>query len=86
MVIVFTFMVAEQRLKSMAFYVCFAIFSTLYSYSWDIVMDWGLLRGTKGGRINRLLRDKIKYPPSLYIFSAITNFFLRFAWVVTLVP
>ena len=49
-------------------------------------MDWGLLRGTKGGLTNRLLRDKIKYPPCLYIFSAITNLLLRFAWVLGLVP
>ena len=48
-------------------------------------MDWGLLRGTKGGLVNRLLRDKLKYPAWLYIFSAITNLILRFAWLLGLI-
>jgi hypothetical protein len=65
-------------------YVPLYVFSTLYSYTWDITMDWGLLRGTKPG--HRLLRDRLKYPKYLYYFSAITNFFLRFAWLLTLIP
>jgi hypothetical protein len=65
-------------------YVPLYIFSTFYSYTWDIVMDWGLLRGTRSG--HKLLRDRLKYPKSFYYFSAITNLILRFAWLLTLIP
>lgn len=51
---------------------------------WDVTMDWGLLRGTIKGR--RLLRDRLKYPKSLYYFSMITNLILRFTWILTLLP
>ena len=56
----------------------FGIFTTLYSYAWDLVMDWGLLR--KG-----LLRERLFYPEWLYYFSIVTNLILRFLWVVPLV-
>ena len=47
-------------------------------------MDWGLLRGTKGG-LQTFLRDRIKYPPYLYWFSAVTNLILRFAWISSMI-
>jgi hypothetical protein len=77
----------RSNLVGLNFYLLFGIFSTLYSYSWDIVMDWGLLRGSGGskGMINKLLRDRLKYPASFYLFSAFTNFFLRFAWILPIV-
>ena len=65
-------------------FVMVATFATLYSYSWDITMDWGLLRGTKKG--NWLLRDKLKFPQIFYYFSMITNLILRFSWTLTLLP
>ena len=55
-------------------------FSTVYSYLWDLIMDWGMFRDS------RLLRTKILYPPRYYYFSCVTNFFLRFAWVLPLFP
>ncbi len=60
------------------------VFSTMYSFIWDILMDWGLMRRTKPGKI--FLRDRLKYPPYLYYFSMVTNFILRFAWTLTLLP
>jgi drug/metabolite transporter superfamily protein YnfA len=27
-------------------FIMMSIFATLYSYVWDITMDWGLMRGT----------------------------------------
>lgn len=65
-------------------YIYVAIFATLYSYSWDIVMDWGLLRGTLPGK--KLLRDRLKYPKRIYYFSIVSNLILRFSWVLTLIP
>ena len=85
MVIFFSYLVADgSDAITKEFYVKFAVFSTLYSYSWDIVMDWGLLRGTRGFP-SCLLRDRIKYPPSFYYFSAVTNLALRFAWALPLI-
>lgn len=65
-------------------YFAIALFSTLYSYAWDIFMDWGLMRGTTPE--TRLLRDKLKFPKHYYYFVMITNLLLRFSWVLTLVP
>jgi hypothetical protein len=66
------------------FYISLYVVATLYSLGWDYYMDWGLLQGKKKGR--RLLRDNLKYPTHFYYFSMVTNLFLRFAWILTLVP
>lgn len=56
----------------------------LYSYSWDLYMDWGLLRSNKPGR--RGLRDTLLYPTWCYYTAAVTDLLLRFAWVLSLWP
>jgi hypothetical protein len=61
-----------------------SIFATLYSYVWDITMDWGLMRGTSAE--TRFLRERLKFPKRMYYFSMITNLLLRFSWVLTLMP
>ncbi|CDW78031.1 xenotropic and polytropic retrovirus receptor 1 [Stylonychia lemnae] len=66
------------------FYVPIYIFSTIYSFSWDILMDWSLCKGTQPG--TRLLRDRLMYPKYFYYFSIFTNFILRFAWIMPLLP
>mmetsp|Transcript_1317 Transcript_1317/g.1178 ORF Transcript_1317/g.1178 Transcript_1317/m.1178 type:complete len:203 (-) Transcript_1317:46-654(-) len=60
--------------------IALTLFATVYSYIWDIVMDWGLMRD------KRMLRKQILYPPSYYYFSSFTNLFLRFAWVLGFLP
>lgn len=65
-------------------YLLIGIFSTCYSYAWDLYMDWGLLRGTKPGQ--RLLRDRLKFPPHYYYFSIITNLLLRLTWLIAFIP
>ena len=46
--VVFNYMVADgSPYVSKSFYIGFAIFSTLYSFGWDILMDWDLLQGTR---------------------------------------
>eukprot|EP00732_Lithocolla_globosa_P002339 Lithocolla_globosa_v1_NODE_1513_length_2520_cov_11.413793.p1 type:complete len:554 gc:universal NODE_1513_length_2520_cov_11.413793:1903-242(-) len=56
-----------------------AVFSTIYSYSWDIKMDWGLLQPkTK----TFLLRDELAYQrSSIYYFAMFSNLLLRISWV-----
>ena len=63
------------------YYVIGYLIATLYSYIWDITMDWGLMRGRPK---YIFLREKLLYPAKYYYFSMITNFLLRFTWVLTL--
>jgi xenotropic and polytropic retrovirus receptor 1 len=67
-----------------ALFISVYVFSTIYSYGWDITMDWGLLRGTKPGR--GFLRDRLKFPNHFYYFAMVTNLILRFSWLLTLIP
>lgn len=59
----------------------FAIISTLYSYYWDLKVDWKLLNFKSK---NFLLRDKLTYKPRNYYLIMISNFLLRVAWVATI--
>ena len=56
--------------------------SSLYSFWWDINMDWGL------GRLEyRLLGPRLMYPKrSMYYAIMGMDLVLRFAWVLTLIP
>ena len=58
------------------------VISSLYSYLWDIFMDWGM-----GSRRHAGLRDQLMYPGrAVYYLSMVADLFLRFAWSLTLVP
>ena len=58
--------------------------ATTYSYIWDIYMDWGLFRLNTKGHPNRFLREKINYQPTFYYFAIISNFFLRYIFILGL--
>ena len=58
--------------------------ASTYSYAWDILMDWGLLRVNTPGHPHRFLREKINYHPYFYYWSMVTDGILRFFWVITL--
>jgi hypothetical protein len=61
----------------------FALISTLYSYSWDLKMDFGFLQAGP----NYPLREKLSYKnKAFYYFCMIINLFLRFLWVLTVSP
>ena len=62
------------------------IASSLYTFVWDVTQDWGLLRapGEGGGGV---LRSTLLYgSPWWYYWALSSNLFLRFVWVLTLVP
>lgn len=65
-----------------AFYIWLSIHlvSSAYAYAWDIYMDWGLLRSKSPGKY--ALRDRITYPQNFYYFAMVTDFILRFFWIV----
>jgi xenotropic and polytropic retrovirus receptor 1 len=61
-------------------YLAVRVFSTVYSYSWDLYMDWGLIRSREP--LKYALRPKITFPRYFYYWAAITNLFLRFFWLI----
>jgi xenotropic and polytropic retrovirus receptor 1 len=58
------------------------IVSTLYTYSWDVFMDWSL--GDKG---YYFLRERRMFRHRTYYYCAIVaDLLLRFLWTYTLIP
>ena len=62
-------------------YVSAYIITTLYSYIWDVTMDWSLLR-LKSKHL--FLRSNLIFSPIYYYIAMITNLILRFSWTLTL--
>ena len=54
------------------------VLSTIYSYIWDIKMDWGLLK------TRNLLREKLLYDKKYYYLAIVVNFLFRCSWVMTI--
>lgn len=66
-------------------YVANKTIKTLYSFYWDIVMDWGLVT-LKFGFIPVWSRARMLYKyRSIYILAMIEDFILRFSWLYALV-
>uniref|UniRef100_A0A1B6J659 SPX domain-containing protein n=1 Tax=Homalodisca liturata TaxID=320908 RepID=A0A1B6J659_9HEMI len=59
-----------------------SIVSSVYSYTWDIKMDWGLLDKRAGE--NTFLREEIVYTStSFYYFAIVEDLVLRFSWIIS---
>ena len=56
------------------------IFATLYSYAWDLYMDWGIIRTKNPSKYG--LREKITFSKYFYYWAAVSNLFLRFIWII----
>lgn len=70
----------DPRTVSLILFLLTHILHSIYTYSWDIRMDWGLLECESP---NRLLREEMVYHRHTYYYAAIIeNFILRFAWVI----
>ncbi|XP_032679557.1 xenotropic and polytropic retrovirus receptor 1 homolog [Odontomachus brunneus] len=58
--------------------------SSIYSFTWDLKMDWGLLDKNAGE--NRFLREEMVYSATgFYYFAIIEDFILRFVWIVSFI-
>ena len=58
--------------------------SSLYTFAWDLTQDWGLVQINQGCG---LLRPTLLFGSRWwYYWAMFSNFFLRFCWVLTLVP
>jgi hypothetical protein len=67
-----------------AFWIYFGthFFASFYSYLWDIYMDWGLMRCFKPGKYG--LREEMNYGRWFYYYAMVSDFILRFVWIITL--
>jgi len=64
-------------------YILSAIFSSCYTYLWDIKMDWGFF--AQGAGENQFLREEIVYSSkTYYYFAIIEDMILRFTWTISL--
>lgn len=62
-------------------WIVFACLSTLYSYIWDLKVDWALFEKNSP---HRFLRKNLCYPYQAYYVIIVVNFLLRIVWVGTL--
>lgn len=76
--------VTAYQVSWLIIYVC----STLYTYSWDVTMDWSLLRFASCGNSRHPgLRKHIMFRRKFVYWLAVpADFILRFLWTFTLVP
>eukprot|EP00347_Sterkiella_histriomuscorum_P000531 403375494 len=77
------FRVKYRSDMSIMIFVLVSLLSTIYSYAWDLYMDWGLFRCFD--KEKKYLRPKFLYPAWFYYYAMISNFFLRFIWILSLV-
>lgn len=69
----------ERTSKHRIVFIIFATINSLYTATWDIVMDWSLLQP---GSKNYLLRDNLFFKrPFFYYAAIITDIVLRFQWI-----
>lgn len=75
------------RLK--AAYIVVSIMTSLFTFSWDVYMDWGLLRFGKygGGAFGHpFLRPELVYSWEwVYYVAIVLDFLTRFSWVMRFV-
>ncbi|CUM47483.1 unnamed protein product [Debaryomyces fabryi] len=69
----------DNRERNRIPFIIFAIINTLYTSSWDIVMDWSLLQS---GSKHRFLRDNLFFKRPIYYYCAmVIDVILRFQWI-----
>lgn len=55
-----------------------AAINSIYSFLWDIIMDWGFILTNRDLKI--WIRNKLYYSVLFFVFATIINFILRFSW------
>jgi len=75
----------DSPLENPYFYAFIAsqLFSSIFTYTWDIKMDWGLFDKNAGD--NRFLREELVYSTTVYYFAIVEDFVLRFFWSAGLI-
>jgi len=65
-----------------SYYLVSNVISTLWCAVWDYYMDWGLFRSFKKDRY--MLREQLRFPKYFYYFAMVSNFILRFLWLLSI--
>lgn len=66
--------------KSSFFLLC-AVFNSMYSFLWDVIMDWGLGQPNLPKRVKFLRHQLLYRPRKLYYVVIVWDFGLRVLWV-----
>ncbi|KAG0055576.1 hypothetical protein BGZ83_008187 [Gryganskiella cystojenkinii] len=70
-----------------ALWILISIFSSVYTFTWDVYMDWGLFRFGKQAHGHPFLRQELVYSRVwVYYLAIVLDFLGRFSWVVRLIP
>jgi hypothetical protein len=78
--ILYTYLLDDDYGVPFLFWTISQVVSSLYAFSWDILMDWSLfdLRSK-----NYLLRDHLVYSKNwVYYTAMVINFLLRSTWIL----
>lgn len=75
--------VAQDYNRAFWYWFSARMVATIYSYIWDIYMDWGLFRHFENDG-KRFLRVKLTYHPYFYYYAIVSDLILRFAWVLSI--
>jgi hypothetical protein len=99
---VIAFATFQPECKSSGVWVLCFVGATIFQYSWDVTMDWGLVESVDqggNGRASecasgitallsnfRIRSELLLRPIGLYPLIMIVNLILRFSWTLTLIP
>lgn len=61
-----------------------ATVNSLYSFAWDVVMDWGFISFSRECKV--LVRQRLLLPLPTYFIALALNLLLRFSWTVNRFP
>jgi hypothetical protein len=61
-----------------------ATINSLYSFLWDVIMDWGLISISRDLRVTARQRMLLPWPS--YALAVVVNLTLRFSWAMNRLP
>jgi hypothetical protein len=82
--------VEESWSRHRTVWLCFSIVAVLYTFVWDVTMDWGLMvhRPNESEEDSGILKRRLLFAPRgwLYFAAIAIDLALRFSWIMTLLP
>lgn len=90
-IIVISFGTFQPELRNNGVWIASFVFATLFQYTWDLTMDWGIICYATSTSQNSLFgltirSTKLLGPFWLYALIMSVNLLLRFAWATSLLP
>ncbi|GAA5838875.1 hypothetical protein JCM11251_003725 [Rhodosporidiobolus azoricus] len=81
--------IGDEETWMFALFIVFASINSIYTSTWDVLMDWSLGHRDVKSKKHYFLRQELGYfkdAPWLYYVVAVINVVLRFSWVFYLAP